>query len=182
MGDRIPKHSPNDSYPTPTSTLQESTERILASHVPINTPETGYELKKSIHIPFIARAMLQGLPSKYISQDASQPWLMFGSLRALASCRLDLTRVTNKGRLDPPHMFRELISPDGGNRAIDTVLACQHPDGGFGGGPAQSAHLLPTYAAVCALAIAGRPGPGGGWDEIDRYVAYINFISVHHQI
>lgn len=55
-------------------------------------------------------------------------------------------------------------------RVIDTILAMQHPDGGFGGGPKQSPHLLSTYAAVCTLAIVGRPGPGGGWDEINRYV------------
>lgn len=56
-------------------------------------------------------------------------------------------------------------------RIIDKVLAWQHPDGGFGGGPGQAAHLLPTYASVCILAIAGRPGPGGGWDQIDRYAS-----------
>lgn len=59
-------------------------------------------------------------------------------------------------------------------------MAWQHPEGGFGGGPGQAPHLLPTYAAVCALANVGRPGPGGGWDQIDRcasigfeYVEYI---------
>ena len=51
---------------------------------------------------------------------------------------------------------------------IDTLLALQHPDGGFGGGPGQAAHLLPTYASICAFAIVGRPGEGGGWDAIDR--------------
>ena len=49
-------------------------------------------------------------------------------------------------------------------------MACQNPEGGFGGGPGQFPHLLPTYAAVSALAIVGRPGPGGGWDQIDRSV------------
>lgn len=55
-------------------------------------------------------------------------------------------------------------------RAIDTIMTWQHPDGGFGGGPGQAPHLLSTYAAVCALAIVGRPGPRGGWDQIDRWV------------
>ena len=55
-------------------------------------------------------------------------------------------------------------------RAIDTIMQWQHPDGGFGGGPGQAAHSLATYAAVCSLAIVGRPGPEGGWDQIDRYV------------
>ena len=53
---------------------------------------------------------------------------------------------------------------------IDKIMTWQHPEGGFGGGPGQAAHLLPTYASVCALAVAGRPGPGGGWDQIDRCV------------
>ena len=61
-------------------------------------------------------------------------------------------------------------------RAIDTIMGWQHPDGGFGGGPGQAAHLLPTYASVCSLAIVGRPGPGGGWDQINRCAGslYIN--------
>ena len=53
-------------------------------------------------------------------------------------------------------------------RAIDTLLAMQHPSGGFAGGPGQLPHLLPTYASVCALAIAGSGGKDGGWDQIDR--------------
>lgn len=53
-------------------------------------------------------------------------------------------------------------------RTIETLLALQHPDGGFAGGPGQAAHLLPTYASVCAFAVVGRPGAGGGWDSIDR--------------
>ena len=31
----------------------------------------------------------------------------------------------------------------------------QHPEGGFGGGPYQLAHLAPTYAAVCTLVTLG---------------------------
>ena len=54
------------------------------------------------------------------------------------------------------------------DRAIDKILTWQHPGGGFSGGPGQSPHLLPTYASVCALAIVGRSGPNGGWDQIDR--------------
>lgn len=40
------------------------------------------------------------------------------------------------------------------------------PLGGFGGGPGQLPHLLPTYAAVCSLAIAGNDGPTGGWTQL----------------
>jgi prenyltransferase beta subunit len=48
-------------------------------------------------------------------------------------------------------------------RGIETILSFQHPSGGFAGGPGQLPHLLPTYAAVCSLAMLG-----GGWDRIDR--------------
>ena len=55
-------------------------------------------------------------------------------------------------------------------RAREKLLAMQHAEGGFGGGPGQAPHLLATYAAVSALAIVGEPGPGGGWDDIDRWL------------
>lgn len=38
-------------------------------------------------------------------------------------------------------------------RAIDFLAKCQHPEGGFGGGPGQAPHLAPTYAATNALCI-----------------------------
>ena len=90
MGDGGRKHSPNDSYPTPTSTLQTSTERILGSHVPIHTSGSDYELKKDTHVQFIARVMLQGFPSKYIGQDCSQPWLMFWILQSFSVLQVGL--------------------------------------------------------------------------------------------
>lgn len=62
------------------------------------------------------------------------------------------------------------MTSEGWQSAIDTILANQHPSGGFGGGPGQIPHLLPTYASVSALAIVGRPGEGGGWDQINRLV------------
>ncbi|KZO94646.1 terpenoid cyclases/Protein prenyltransferase [Calocera viscosa TUFC12733] len=52
------------------------------------------------------------------------------------------------------------------------------PSGGFAGGPYQNPHLLPTYAAVCALAIVGKPGEEGGWEQIDRVKLYDFFLSL----
>ena len=55
------------------------------------------------------------------------------------------------------------VSPDD----IAAFLAsCQHPDGGFGGGPQQLPHLAPTYAAVAALATLGDDGKA--LDAVDR--------------
>ncbi|CAL1702978.1 unnamed protein product [Somion occarium] len=66
----------------------------------------------------------------------------------------------------------------GVRRAVETLLGLQHPEGGFCGGPGQAPHLLPTYAATCALANAGQPGEGGGWDAIDREKMYDFFMSL----
>ncbi|KAL4259370.1 protein prenyltransferase subunit beta family protein [Pleurotus pulmonarius] len=73
------------------------------------------------------------------------------------------------------------LDPGNNQRAIDTILTWQHPDGGFGGGPGQSPHLLATYASVCSLSIAGRPGENGGWDQIDREKMYTFFLSLKQQ-
>lgn len=42
---------------------------------------------------------------------------------------------------------------------------CQNPEGGFGGGPGQSSHLAPTYAAVNTLCIIGTQE---AYDAINR--------------
>jgi protein farnesyltransferase subunit beta len=49
----------------------------------------------------------------------------------------------------------------------------QHPDGGFGGGPGQLAHLLPTYASIMTLAMVGSPA---AWAQIDRKKCYDFFM------
>ncbi|KIJ52756.1 hypothetical protein M422DRAFT_25815, partial [Sphaerobolus stellatus SS14] len=96
---------------------------------------------------------------RYAVMDASQGWFMFWISQAFS--------VLGAG-----------FDPQNRQRAINTILASQHPEGGFGGGPQQAPHLLPTYASVCALAIVGRSGPGGGWDEIDRKRMYDFFMSL----
>ncbi|KAF8499482.1 terpenoid cyclases/protein prenyltransferase alpha-alpha toroid [Hysterangium stoloniferum] len=149
--------TPIDNHPTPTSYDQRETERILSSLL----SESPYPptLNRNTHLNFLARALFQGFPKHYTAQDASQPWFMFWLLQAF--------NVLGAG-LDPANK----------QRAIDTILKAQHPDGGFGGGPKQAPHLLPTYAAVSALAIVGRPGEGGGWDQINRKGMYDFFLSL----
>ncbi|KAI0824323.1 terpenoid cyclases/Protein prenyltransferase [Trametes gibbosa] len=151
--------SPTDGYGTPTSALQTTTENVISSHI---LPEgTGLlpELQKRIHFEFLLRNLRQGFPERYVSQDASQPWLIYWTLHGFSILGAGLDDLTKK-------------------RSIETLLALQHPDGGFSGGPGQAAHLLPTYAAVCAFAIVGRPGQGGGWESIDRKKMYDFFMSL----
>ncbi|KAF8591586.1 terpenoid cyclases/Protein prenyltransferase [Ramaria rubella] len=152
----------DDGHPTLTSYEQHDTEAALyrlLQHSSIATPAAALPLTRNAHLNFLARALFQGFPKPYTSQDASQPWFIFWLLQAFAVLGAGL---------------------DAGNkqRAIDTILASQHPDGGFGGGPHQAPHLLPTYASVCALANVGRPGPGGGWDRINRKGMLAFFLSL----
>jgi len=41
-------------------------------------------LQKNMHLQFLARNMLQGFPARYMSQDASQPWLLFWTLQSFS--------------------------------------------------------------------------------------------------
>lgn len=61
------------------------------------------------------------------------------------------------------------------SKAAETILSFQHLRGGFGGGPGQDAHLLPTYASVCALAIVGANNKSV-WERIDRKGMYEFFM------
>ena len=47
------------------------------------------------------------------------------------------------------------ISVTNSHKSVVSIFfnRCQHPSGGFGGGPIQFAHLAPTYAAINALVI-----------------------------
>ncbi|KAJ7641342.1 terpenoid cyclases/protein prenyltransferase alpha-alpha toroid [Roridomyces roridus] len=151
------KPIPTDGFPTPTSSAQAETVKVLLEHFVAESSVPN--LQKNAHMQFLMRNLSQGFPQRYTSQDASQPWLMYWTLQAFSVLQVGL-------------------DPGNKQNAIDTIMASQHPDGGFGGGPKQAAHLLPTYASVCALAIAGRPGAGGGWDQINRDQMYKFFMSL----
>ncbi|KAI0738353.1 terpenoid cyclases/Protein prenyltransferase [Daedaleopsis nitida] len=150
--------TPTDGYGTSTSTLQTETEDAIKKHIP-PAGTAQVELQKRAHFEFLLRNLRQGFPERYTSQDASQPWLIFWTLQGFSVFGVGLDDQTKR-------------------RTVETLLALQHPDGGFAGGPGQAAHLLPTYAAVCAFAIVGRPGEGGGWDAIDRKKVYEFFMSL----
>ncbi|KDR71537.1 hypothetical protein GALMADRAFT_74965 [Galerina marginata CBS 339.88] len=156
-----PRPTPTDGFPSSTSRTQAETEEVLLKHFPDPESTTDAEptLQRNAHMQFLVRNLVQGFPTRYISQDASQPWLLFWTVQAFGVLQVGL-------------------DPGNKQRIIDKVMTWQHPDGGFGGGPGQAAHLLPTYASVCTLAIVGRPGPRGGWDQIDREKIYQFFLSL----
>jgi protein farnesyltransferase subunit beta len=94
-------------------------------------------MQRDVHQNYLLSG-LEGLPSYMRSLDASRPWLVFWILHSLSL----LNRL---------HHVPQLTLMN----CIDFLKRCQHPRGGFGGGPGQLPHLAPTYAATMALATIG---------------------------
>eukprot|EP01121_Diplochlamys_sp_Union-15-3_P002136 TRINITY_DN11856_c0_g1_i1.p1 TRINITY_DN11856_c0_g1~~TRINITY_DN11856_c0_g1_i1.p1 ORF type:complete len:352 (-),score=62.13 TRINITY_DN11856_c0_g1_i1:9-1064(-) len=87
------------------------------------------------HVPYLLNS-LEGLSAGFQALDASKPWLIYWILHSLEL----LDAMPDESVLD---------------RVVDTLNTCQDPNGGYGGGYYQLAHLAPTYAAVSALMIVG---------------------------
>lgn len=103
-------------------------------------------LKKKRHIDFLT-AGLRELGVSYQCLDASRTWICYWILHSL-----DLLDALP-------------LSSDLETQIANFLNRCQHPDGGFGGGPGQEPHLASTYAAVNALCILGSKH---SFDVIDR--------------
>lgn len=80
--------------------------------------------------------------------DCSRPWLCYWNLHAL-------------------EILGERLTDEEYSPIVHFLSNCQHPDGGFGGGPGQYPHLASTYAAVCALSIIETEE---AYDAINRLV------------
>ncbi|WVR09083.1 hypothetical protein IAU60_006144 [Kwoniella sp. DSM 27419] len=151
---------PSNNVPSDTLHEQADTESIISSLFSLLPPPQGSDsrlieesgppttLRKAEHTQFLASTFFK-LPVKFVSLDASKPWLVFWSVHSLDLLGVALDQGTK-------------------NRVVSTIMHFLSPDGGFAGGPAntQLPHLLPTYASVCSLAITGGPGETGGWKEL----------------
>ena len=96
----MPRPTPIDAYPTETSNVQGETEKILQDQVPLDgsgLSSGGYVLNKKGHLEFLVRNLSQGFPARYMSQDASQPWLMYWTLQSLSALQVAIDPV-NKQR------------------------------------------------------------------------------------
>ena len=87
---------------------------------------------------FYHESGLKRLSEAYECLDASRPWLCYWILHSLAL--LEALPTLDDDRL---------------RDVVDFLRRCQHPEGGFCGGPGQVPHLAPTYAAVNALCTIG---------------------------
>ena len=156
-------HLDVDDHPTPTSTEQLETEARIdavvedwkaraATHRTHLTP--SLTLLRDIHVGYLLRS-LELLPAGYAALDASRPWLVYWTLQALSALHFPIP-------LPLAH------------RCLAFLARCQHPSGGYGGGPGQDPHLAPTYASVNALCIlSGVQGVGqGAFGQVDRRQLY----------
>ena len=95
-----PRPFPTDAFPTATSISQAETEAVLLKHLPstVNVEHTSPPaLNKTPHMQFLVRNLIQGFPTRYTSQDASQPWLVFWTVQAFSILQVGLD-PSNKQR------------------------------------------------------------------------------------
>jgi protein farnesyltransferase subunit beta len=88
--------TPIDAYPTATSYQQADTEIILQDHVPLEGSTGGCVLNKNRHLELLVRNLAQGFPARYVSQDASQPWLMFWTLQSFSALQIGIDPDTKQ--------------------------------------------------------------------------------------
>ncbi|OTA80596.1 hypothetical protein M434DRAFT_401672 [Hypoxylon sp. CO27-5] len=101
-------------------------------------------LDRTRHIKFL-RKHLEKLPARYVTLDASRPWILYWSLNGLSILGEDVSR------------YRDNL--------VETARSIQNPTGGFGGGIGHESHLACTYGMVLALAVVGGEA---AYEVIDR--------------
>jgi len=139
-----------DSEDTITSRDQKKTESDIASC--FKTFLAGKDeplLERQQHLAWLKKGM-EGLEPRFAGLDASRPWFVFW-----ISHSLEVLGDYDEGAWAP--------------KVASFLARCQCLEGGFGGGPGQLAHLAPTYAATCAILIAGSEE---AYKTIDRASMY----------
>lgn len=144
----------DDNYATSSSKAQNALEKkILPLYQELDgvDPEEDHdliELHRDLHIAYLHGGLGQ-LSSSFAVLDASRTWIVYWIVHSLALLNAPL----------PPNIRADDVA--------EFLRQCQHPEGGFGGGPMQLAHLAPTYAAVAAAVTIG----GRALDMVDRVAA-----------
>ena len=103
MPQRDVRPTPVDGFPTETSRLQASTEVDLRTRLDsiLANDATPLEnsspiLQRDLHLSFLLRNLRQGFPIRYVSQDASQPWLIFWTLQGFGVLGVGLDDQTKQ--------------------------------------------------------------------------------------
>ncbi|ORY42982.1 Farnesyltransferase subunit beta [Leucosporidium creatinivorum] len=135
--------SPSDGVESETLTTQIEVEQTISSLLTTHMSSSNSTLlQKHQHLNFLTAILRKPLHPGYTALDASRPWLLYWTLHSMA-------------------LFEGELDVGGKTRVVDTLRACQNPEGGFGGGPGQMSHLAPR-----------------GWDMIDRKGMYNFLMSV----
>ncbi|KFD47606.1 hypothetical protein M513_11525 [Trichuris suis] len=137
-------------YHTLSSIEQKRTEELVEESVKSFVEQREIEdacpkLFRADHVRYL-RGCLSQLSSGYQTMDASRSWMTYWVLHGL-------------------DLLGEPLAEESANNAIEFLRTCQSPNGGFGGGPGQKAHLATTYASIMALCIIGTQK---AYDVIDR--------------
>ncbi|KAF5961702.1 hypothetical protein HYC85_002911 [Camellia sinensis] len=135
----------------------------LFSSLPPNAQIVMLEVKRDEHIEYLTKGLRQ-LGPFFVVLDANRPWICYWILHSIA-------------------LLGESVDDELEENAIEFLSRCQHPDGGYGGGPGQASecstfwqdplllpvstqifvvelvcslpHLATTYAAVNSLITLG---------------------------
>lgn len=140
-----------DLVSTKTSQAQLKTADICLPYLKAESENVEYNrngiarLDREKHITFLRRSLETKLTHHYTGYDASRPWILYWCIHGLQLLGADVSQYSEQ--------------------LVDTARWMQHPEGGFGGGFGQMAHLATTYACVLALATAGDQN---GYDCINR--------------
>ena len=119
-------------------TTEDSCLRLFEkSETSISDLDDFPKLNRTKTVSFLLKG-LHELSEGYECLDASRPWLVYWILHSLELLG-EMDSLTNETK----------------SAVVKFLGNCQDPEGGFAGGPAQLAHLAPTYAAVNALTIIG---------------------------
>eukprot|EP00803_Ostreobium_quekettii_P001825 evm.model.scf_234.7 EVM.evm.TU.scf_234.7 scf_234:77935-79852(+) len=134
----------SDGLRTKTCQDQRALEQKLApryaafARAPREDQLRNLTLLRTVHVDFLVSG-LGRLPVEFICLDASRAWLVYWIVHSLA--------LLDAAHPDEP-------SPED---VIAFLRRCQHPSGGYGGGPGQLPHLASSYAAVAAALTIGGP-------------------------
>lgn len=114
-------------------------------------------LDRKKHIERLSELFTQPLSADYEKLAPSQTWTVYWGIHSLALLEQD-----------------KFIA-DKAKEIIQFIAECAHPEGGYGGGPGQVAHVATSYAAVNALlTISGEEA----LDSIDR----VNLVRFLHRM
>lgn len=122
----------DDGFPTATSILQSEIQSEITNHLSTHS----FKFTRNKHLNYLTEPLQNGLNHWFVALDASKPWILYWIIHSLD--------LLGKG-----------IPAEIKNQAIETLIICRNPTGGYGGGKDQISHLATTYAAINTLAILG---------------------------